>query len=125
MTIAFWCVLVALLMPYVWFGAIKPTTDNERNLDQPRDFVDRLEGRSKRAWGAHVNSFEANTPFAAGVIIAHLAHATQSWIDALAVLFVILRIIYGVLYINGAGKLRSAVWSLSMLCIIGLFLIGI
>ena len=124
MTIAYWCVLVAILLPYVWFSVVNSEAGKTRDNDEPRDFVSKLEGKAKRAWGAHLNSFEANTGFVAGVIIAHLAHAPQAWIDGLAVAFIVLRIVHGILYISGVGSVRSLVWVLSLACTVGLFVIG-
>lgn len=124
MTVAYWCVLVALLLPYVWFGVLNAKAGKARDNDSPRDFLPRLEGVAKRAYGAHVNSFEANTGFAAGVIIAHLAHAPQGRIDALALAFVALRVLHGILYLSGRGGLRSLVWFAGFVCIVALFVIG-
>lgn len=124
MTIAYWCVLAAILLPYVWFGMMNATAAVGRDNDSPRDTVDQLEGMAKRAWWAHLNSFESNTGFVAGVIIAHLSHAPQGRIDLLALAYVGLRVLYGIAYIAGRGALRSSLWGLSLLCVIGLFVIG-
>jgi len=57
----------------------------------------------------------------AAVIIAHQIGGEQSTIDMLAVSYIVLRLIYGVLYMANKGMLRTAVWSLSLLCILGMF----
>jgi uncharacterized MAPEG superfamily protein len=85
MTTAYWCVLVAILLPYICFGIARNRgrgLDGKRLRDNrnPRDFPTRIEGLSKRAWDAQLNSFESLPGFAAAVIIAHLVHVPQSQI---------------------------------------------
>lgn len=121
MTTAYWCVLAAALLPYAFTGLAKftgPRYDNHA----PREYLDRLVGWRKRAHWAQLNSFEAFPPFAAGVIVAHLAQAPQGTVDALAAAFVALRALYGALYILDRPWLRTAVWALALGCTIGLFL---
>ena len=48
--------------------------------------------------------------FAAAVIIAHLADVAPSSITILAVIFIILRVLYGICYILDKPSLRSTVW---------------
>jgi hypothetical protein len=55
MTIAFWCVLAAVLLPYICFGIARNRgrgVRGERLRDNrnPRDFPNRIEGSAKRAW---------------------------------------------------------------------------
>ena len=123
MTIAYWCVLIAAVMPYLLTGYAKATGRGFDNRT-PRDWQSRLEGRSARAHWAHLNAFEAFPFFAAAVIIAHLAGAEQSMVDMLAVGFIIARVIYSILYIAGAATLRSVVWVLGFFATIALFVIA-
>lgn len=122
MTIAYWCVLLAAMMPIAWAGLAKSQRfDNAA----PRDYLATLEGWRKRANWAQQNSWEAFAPFAAAVIIAHLAGAKQGTIDVLAVTFVAMRIAYGLLYIADKPTLRSLAWTIGLGCVIGLFLAAI
>ena len=123
MTFAYWCVLLAALMPLIWVGIAKTGSDGYDN-HKPRIFLAGLNGWAQRANWAQVNSYEAFPPFAAGVIIAHLAGGNQLAIDAVAGFWLVLRILHGILYIRDMATARSMVWTLSFLCIIGLFLIG-
>jgi uncharacterized MAPEG superfamily protein len=121
MTFAYWCVLLALLLPIVWVGAAKTGVDNFDN-DEPRVFMSKLTGwRARANWVQH-NSYETFPPFAAGVIIAQLVGTDQQIIDVLAGIFVVSRITYGMMYVRNLSTLRSAVWTLGYFCIIGLFL---
>ena len=123
MTIAYWCVLIAALLPYVLTGYAKGTARGYDNR-APRDWQSRLEGRSARAHWAHLNSFEAFPFFAAAVIIAHLRGAEQSTIDALAVGFIAARVVYSVLYVAGIATMRSVIWALGFFAAIALFVVA-
>ncbi|MBL7250705.1 MAPEG family protein [Alloalcanivorax sp. C16-2] len=123
MTLAFWCVLVAFLLPFAFTGFAKFQGGfGLRENHNPREFLETLSGARKRAHWAQQNSFEINPAFAAAVIIAQLAHtAPQGTIDGIAVAFVLSRVLYGVCYIADWASARSLVWFFGMGCIIALF----
>ena len=123
MTIAYWCVLVAALLPFVFTGIAKFSGPGFNNA-RVRDFQAKLEGARARAHWAHLNSFEAFPPFAAGVIIAHQLHVAQGRIDALALTFIAARIVYGAMYIANLPTLRSLVWLIALGCTVALFVSG-
>jgi uncharacterized MAPEG superfamily protein len=123
MTTAYWCVLVAALLPFLFTGIAKfsgPGFNNRR----PRDFQAQLTGMRARAHWAHLNSLEAFPPFAAAVIIAHQLAAPQGSIDALAIGFIVARLAYGALYIADLQLLRSIVWTIGLGCVVALFVIA-
>jgi uncharacterized MAPEG superfamily protein len=91
----------------------------------PRDQQTRLEGLPRRANAAHSNTFEAFAPFAAAVIIAHLAGANAHWSAILSVAFVVLRCIYVAAYLGDRSSLRSVVWILGLATTWLLFLLGV
>jgi uncharacterized MAPEG superfamily protein len=122
-TVAYWCVLAAALMPYLATGIAKAGGERYNNR-QPRSWLDRQQGFRARANAAQANSFEAFPLFAAAVIIAHLTAAPQDRIDALAVLFVISRVAYIVCYIADWHWARSVVWTLGFVVTITLFVSG-
>lgn len=120
MTIAFWCVLIAALLPHLVTGIAKagaPGFDNRRT----RDFQAGLSGWRARAHAAHLNGFEALPLFASAVIIAHLTGKPQAHVDALAACFIVLRLVYGALYIADQATLRSLVWLAATLCPVAMF----
>jgi len=122
MPIAYWCVLIAALLPFGFTGIAKSLGRRTFNNYTPREFQSRLTGAAARAHWAHLNSFEAFPPFAAGVLIAASMHVAQGRTDMLAIAFVVLRIAYGVCYIADIAMVRSIVWALALFCTIGLFL---
>ncbi|WP_213878480.1 MAPEG family protein [Pseudomonas sp. dw_358] len=127
MTTAFWCVLIAICLPYVCTSIAKFRSGKfgARANHDPRAFLDALEGMPRRANAAQLNSFEALPAFAAAVIIAHLSgHAQQVTQDVLAVMFITARLLYIVCYLADWAKLRSLVWFASLAIIIALFVVS-
>ncbi len=109
MTLAYWCVLVAGLLPYV--GTLTAKIGGERfDNRNPRDWLAGQAGFRRRANAAQANGFEAFPLFAAAVVIAHLAGAPQGRIDLLAATFVGARIAYFVCYLADLSTLRSLAW---------------
>ena len=129
MTIAFWCVLVAVILPYVCFGIARNRgrgSRGERLRDNrtPRDFPNRIEGLPKRAWDAQLNAFEALRGFAVAVIIAHFVHAPQNQIDLLASVWVVARIAHLFFYLTDKDKLRTSTQLVSLACVLALFIVA-
>lgn len=124
MTIAFWCVLIAGLLPYAAIGIAKWDKTYLRNNDQPREWEARLTGRAGRAHAAHLNSFEAFPLFAAAVIIATMCKAPPATVDGIAFAFVITRIVYIGCYVGNQATLRSLVWMAGLGLSIALFIVA-
>ena len=124
MTIAFWCVLVAALMPYIWTisaKASRPGFDNSK----PRIFLNGLQGWGERANWAQVNSFEAFPAFAAAVVIASIiGNIVPETLDKLALLFIVCRILYGCFYLANLATLRSIVWIISVGSWVSIFILS-
>ena len=123
MTTAFWCVLVAALLPFVATVIAKRSGERFNNRD-PRAWLEKQQGLSRRANSAQANGFEAFPIFAAGVIIAHLAQAPQARIDLLAIGFVIARIAFLVCYLADWHWARSLVWAVGLGLCVALFFAG-
>jgi uncharacterized MAPEG superfamily protein len=77
-----------------------------------------------RANAAQANTFEALPFFFAAVIIAHQLQAGQAQLDILAMLFVMLRMAYVIMYVADLAKARSAIWALALLVNIGILFAG-
>jgi uncharacterized MAPEG superfamily protein len=125
MTVALWCVLIAAILPLVATGVAKFVGTRERydNRD-PRAFLERQQGLSRRADNAQKNAFEAFPFFAAAVIVATLLKASPAQVDAAAVTFIIARVAYLGAYLADLPGLRSAFWVVGWLCCVILFLLG-
>ena len=110
MTTAYWCILVAAVLPYLWVTIAKASGQRYDNRD-PRSWLARQDSpRTLRANGAQLNAFEAFAPFAAAVLMAQAADVDPQQIALLAMVFVGLRVLHGVFYIIGIHALRSLVW---------------
>ncbi len=120
MQLAYSCLLLAGLMPYLWVGYAKFTGRGYDN-HAPRDFLAKLDGARARANWAHQNAFEAFPFFAVGVIVCQLAGVSVGTINALALAFVLLRTLYGICYIRDWATLRSLCWMLALACVIALY----
>jgi len=129
-TIAYWCVLVAALLPIVCAGIAKygtmRTSPREGGFDNnnPRAWLARQTDWRARANAAQANTFEALPFFFAAVIIAHQLQASQARLDILAVLFVVLRMTYIALYVSDKASSRSIVWAVALFTNIAILFSG-
>ena len=129
-TVAYWCVLMAVLLPIgcAWlaksgsFG--KPRRDGGFDNHNPREWLARQSDWRARANAAQANSFEALPFFIGAVIIAHSLGAGQTRLDLLAMLWVFLRLFYILMYVGDMPRARSAVWAAAFLVNIAILLIG-
>jgi uncharacterized MAPEG superfamily protein len=128
MTVAYWCVLIALFLPYIATGAAKALGGGfaPKHNHDPRGQQTTLSGPAKRANNAQLNGFEVTPAFAAAVIIAHqIGHAAQTTIDLLAVWFVVSRVLYLICYLADWAPVRSAVWAVGMALIASFFFVSV
>lgn len=129
-TLAYWCVLIAALLPMACAilaksGMVgKPRKEGGYDNDNPRAWLARQTDWRARAHAAQQNSFEALPFFIGAVIIAHQMGAHQLRLDMLAFLFVFLRLIYIMAYVSGMSTARSVVWALALLANITIFFLG-
>jgi uncharacterized MAPEG superfamily protein len=121
MTVAFWCVLVAGLLPYAATLTAKIGAGGFDNRN-PRDWLGQQDGFRRRANAAQHNGFEAFPLFAAAVIVAHLAGAPQPRVDLLAVIFVLARFFYTAFYVADLSTLRSLAWFAGIGSAVAIFL---
>jgi len=123
MTIAYWCVLAAIILPY--FFTVLAKSGRGFNNSIPRQYLASLKGWRQRANWAQLNSFEALPGFIAGVIISQQLGVSQLTIDTLAIVFIIMRLLYGVCYIGDKASLRSLCWAIALGCVISLFIVSV
>ena len=124
MHISYWCILIAAFLPLLFTAIAKFIGRRSFDNRNPREFQAHLTGAALRAHWAHLNSFEAFPPFAAGVLVAQQVGAAQARIDLLAISFVALRLSYGFCYLADQATLRSVVWAGAAACTVALFFIA-
>jgi len=129
-TLAYWCVLIAALLPIVCASIAKsgkfkiPRRDGGFDNDDPRAWLAKQSDWRGRANAAQANSFEALPFFIGAVIIAHQLGAHQARLDLMAFLFVFLRMLYIMMYIAGLSSVRSIVWTIALVVNIGILFVG-
>jgi len=124
MTIAFYCVVIGLLIPLILAGISKRNTEVHYNNESPRDHIAHLSGKAKNAYNAEQNHYETFPIFAIAVVVAHWLNHDQSIIDLLAITFIIARVLHAIFYITNNGSLRSVSFMIGLACTIGLFFAG-
>lgn len=129
-TLAYWCVLIAALLPIACGGIAKRAGFGKKRSEggydnhNPRKWMAEQGPESARANAAQANSFEALPFFIGAVIIAHQLGAPQARVDVLAVAFIVLRMIYIALYVGDKATARSIVWGLALLTNVGILFAG-
>jgi uncharacterized MAPEG superfamily protein len=125
MPIAFWCVLVAGLMPVLTVAIAKASSRGAYDNHDPRAWLERQSGRARRADMAHRNHFEAFPFFAAAVLTASHLAAPQARIDELAMAFIAIRVLYTICYLTDRATLRTLCWTIGQLTVVGIFLLPV
>ncbi len=122
MTYAYWCVFVAILLPLLFTSLAKFTGKyGPRANLAPREYLETLDGFRKRANWAQLNTHESIPAFMAAVIIAQQMQGDQVMIDSLAIAYIVLRIVYGILYMANIGLMRTLAWTAALGCILAMF----
>lgn len=120
-TVAYWCVIVACLLPLAcatlakWGAGRVPRAKGGFDNHDPRAWLARQTDWRQRANAAQANSFEALPLFVAAVLMAHQLRAPQTLVDILAFLFIVLRLLYIMMYVADLPRARSAVWTVALL----------
>jgi uncharacterized MAPEG superfamily protein len=127
MTIPLWTLLIAGLLPYVWFAIANPLRKQEfGTLDNhhPRLQEAKQTARGARANGASANAFEALTVYAPAVLVAHINAPNAALAPTLALAWVSLRAGHGIAYLANQPGLRTTCFVLATLCSIAMYLVG-
>ena len=129
-TIAYWCILVAAILPIVCAGIAKyglmttPKREGGFDNNNPRAWLARQTDWRARANAAQANTFEALPFFFAAVIIAHQLQARQTLLDILAFMFVVLRVAYVMMYVADMAKTRTCIWTAALVVNIAVLFSG-
>jgi uncharacterized MAPEG superfamily protein len=121
MTIADLCLLAAVVLTILSIMPAKLSGAREYDNGNPRDPRFYTPGLRARSQGAHLNGYETFPFFAAAVILAEMRSVPQATVDALALAFIVARVVYVMLYLADRPTFRSGVWSVAMLCNLAIF----
>ena len=124
MTVPFWCLLIAVVLPYVISGGGAVlrkkqlgTLDNE----EPRTQAMELRGEAARAYAAQHNAWEALSVFAAAVLVNHFAGGAPGLSATAAIVWVVARLLHPIMYVRNLATLRSLCFLVGLLSSLGLF----
>ena len=124
MTIAEWCLFGAVVL---YLGTLAPAKALAPRLfdnANPRDPRFYEHPARKRALGAHMNGIETYPFFATAVLLAEFKDAPQSWIDGLALAFLLARAAYVGAYVGDRPTLRTVLWNVAMAFNVGIFFLS-
>lgn len=118
-----WTVFAAVVLPYVPYLMVAFEKGRRQIYDpaNPRDSNDQLDGWSRRAKGAELNSWEALAAYVGVTWIAHTAGADDRVLATLGGAWVASRLAYLALYVSGFGRLRIAAWCVGVALILARF----
>jgi uncharacterized MAPEG superfamily protein len=127
MTVPFWCLLIAVVLPYLL--AFTGAAYRRRELGSmdnrhPRQQAMQLTGAGARCYAAQQNAWEALAVFTAAVAVAHLAGADAGKSAIAASVFIVARVLHAVFYIGDQDKLRSLSFMVGLGCCIWLFVLA-
>ena len=118
MTTLIICLFIALLLPFIAKLPVAFAMNKLGGYDNnhPRSQQSKLTDFGARALAAHQNAFEAVIIFTPAVLLAIATNHTGDFIQQLAIVHIIARIAYNILYLLNIGLLRTLVWTISLVC---------
>jgi uncharacterized MAPEG superfamily protein len=126
MTTPLWCLMIAVLIPYVLapIGAyLKKQELGSVDLNEPRTQSAQVTGAGARAVAAQDNMWEGVAVFSAAVLVNHVKGDADPTLSAtLAQVFIAARIVHPIAYIANIAPLRSVAFLVGFVCCIWLFL---
>ena len=124
MPVPFWCLLIAVLIPYLIAGVgayMRQQQLGSLDANNPRTQALQLEGAAARALAAQSNAWEALAVFAPAVLVAHLAGADAGLSSAAAMVWLGSRVLHPVFYISDRAPLRSLSFLVGLVSSLWLF----
>ncbi|MEO1936373.1 MAG: MAPEG family protein [Myxococcales bacterium] len=120
------CLLIGALLPILlsWVGAyFKFQKFGNIDNKNPRFQSAELEGAGARAVAAQQNAWEALAVFTAGVVAYGLQGTGSEIASVLAIVWVISRVLHGILYLANLDSLRTLAFLVGIGCSIALFFV--
>jgi uncharacterized MAPEG superfamily protein len=118
------CLIIAIILPYLIKGVIVSAIKKQGLYDNhhPRIQQAHLEGIGARALAAHKNGFESLIVFSTAAIAAIATNHVGSGVQSLAIVYIVSRIIYNVLYLKDLATARTLIWSVGFLCCLAILI---
>ncbi|MDB5410785.1 MAG: hypothetical protein JWL84_5697 [Rhodospirillales bacterium] len=116
--------LTAMLTAALWIPYVVAQVTTNGFLTPP-NYVDPtprpLPLWGKRADRTYINAVEVFAPFAALVIVAHLAGKADAMTAFWAMSFFWLRLLHAIVYLLGVPYVRTLLFVLGFVCVVGIF----
>lgn len=123
MTFAYWSIFIIFFIPYL--AVLFSKTAGGYSNAAPPEYFNKLGAcRQQRAKWAFNNGNEMFPIYAAAIIIGHIQEVDPFRLDVIAGTYIALRIAYIFSYIFDFSTLRSVLWSASLGCVFGIFLLA-
>ena len=113
-----WCLIIAALLPYIAKIPLAVAMNKAGGYDNhyPREQQANLKGFGARALAAHQNAFESLIIFSIAIVLAISTGNTGEKVQILAMIHIVARVAYNILYLLNIGVLRSLSWAVSAVC---------
>ncbi|NRD73027.1 MAPEG family protein [Shewanella sp. VB17] len=117
------CLFLAMLLPYLTKGPLAWAMAKSGGYDNahPRDQQAKLTGFGARALAGHQNAFESLLIFGLAVLTVIATDNVNDTVVTLAIVHIIARFAYQLLYLLDKGTLRSLSWFVAVLCSFAIF----
>src|SRR5450432_2742980 len=116
--------LTAILTASLWIPYVVAQVKTNGSL-KPQNYIDPtprpLPLWGKRADRAYINAVETFAPFAAMVIVVHLAGKADAMTAFWAMSFFWLRLAHAVVYLLGIPYVRTVIFTLGYVAVVGMF----
>lgn len=118
------CLFIAVLLPYAIRGVVADAMKKAGGYDNhnPRMQQARLNGIGARAVAAHQNGFESLLVFSTAAITAIATNHVGITVQVLAIVYIVSRVIYNLLYLKDLASLRSLTWFIGFLCCLAILI---
>lgn len=126
MTILLTCLLIAMLLPYLAKGPVAVAMAKLGGYDNhhPRTQQAQLTGFGARAVAGHQNAFESLLLFGLSALTVIALDKVNDTVALLAIVHVLARILYHILYLLDKSTMRSISWFVGVFCTFGIFAQG-
>ena len=127
MTVVFWILVAAAALPYLWGGTssfLRQKQFGALDNRNPRAQQAQLTGAGARANAAQANAWEALAVFAPAAVLVLTRAPTSSLAPTLALVWLVARVLHGVMYLADVDKARSGCFAIALFSAVGLYLVG-
>jgi uncharacterized MAPEG superfamily protein len=117
MSVIVMCLFIAALLPLLAKAPVAYAMHKLGGYDNkhPRNQQAQLTGFGARALAAHQNSFESLIIFAPAALVALVTNHTGETVQYLAIIHVLARALYNLLYLLNYDLLRTLSWTIATL----------